>query len=169
MTQIVPGRQTVVKNERFVVFLIGARVNKWWLLPISLPVLIKFQKMSKELLANPESGLLATQELGFGGTVQYWKSEEHLRRYAQDRTQTHEPVWRTFMKKLFKPAAIGVWHETYLIDPGQYECIYSNMPRFGLGKVGPLVEAKAALSTAQGRLNYRSSTSGDQREVIGGL
>jgi hypothetical protein len=33
---------------------------------------------------------------------------------------------------------VGIWHETYEIAPGQYENVYVNMPKFGLGKVGEL-------------------------------
>ncbi len=28
--------------------------------------------------------------------------------------------------------SVGIWHETYLINPGNYEAIYGNMPIFGL-------------------------------------
>lgn len=154
MTSIIPGRKTVVRNDSFVVFLIGARINKWWLLPIALPILSKFRRMRDELMANPESGLLGFQPLGMGGSVQYWKSVEHLNAYAADKAQTHEPVWRQYFKKLFKPEAVGIWHETYVISPDNYECIYTHMPAFGLGKVGPLVDAKGRLERAKGRLPH---------------
>ena len=47
---------------------------------------------------------------------------------------------------------MGIWHETYLINPGQYEAIYSGMPPFGLGKVGKLVQASGARERASDRL-----------------
>ncbi len=25
---------------------------------------------------------------------------------------------------------VGIWHETYLIEPGKFECVYGNMPPF---------------------------------------
>ena len=31
---------------------------------------------------------------------------------------------------------VGVYHETYKIKPGQYECVYANMPAVGLAAVG---------------------------------
>lgn len=31
---------------------------------------------------------------------------------------------------------MGVWHETYKVHAGEYECIYGNMPRVGLGSIG---------------------------------
>ena len=41
---------------------------------------------------------------------------------------------------------------TYSVSPGTYENIYVNMPPFGLGKVGKLVPASAALTSAAGRV-----------------
>ena len=46
---------------------------------------------------------------------------------------------------------VGIWHETYLIKPGQYESIYSGMPPYGLGKVGKLVPASGARDRASDR------------------
>ena len=31
---------------------------------------------------------------------------------------------------------VGIFHETYLVQEGQHECLYNNMPRFGLAKAG---------------------------------
>lgn len=152
MTQIVQGRKTVHNRDPLVVFLIGARINKWWLLPLSLPILAKMRAMQKELLADPGSGLLAIQSLGFAD-VQYWRSSEDLMRYANDKKKEHQPAAKRYFQKLFRNVSVGIWHETYLVPAGQYECIYTNMPRFGLGKVGTLVDAEGELSTAARRLS----------------
>ena len=37
-----------------------------------------------------------------------------------------------FNRAIGKDGTVGVWHETYLIEPGKYETIYANMPLFGL-------------------------------------
>ncbi|HXS19544.1 MAG TPA: DUF4188 domain-containing protein, partial [Polyangiaceae bacterium] len=68
MSQIQPGRLTVKNEQDLVVFLIGARINRWWLLPLSLPILSKMNSMLRELEQDPESGLLAVQPVGFGTT-----------------------------------------------------------------------------------------------------
>ncbi len=34
---------------------------------------------------------------------------------------------------------MGIWHETYRVQPGNFECIYNNMQAFGLGKAMKLV------------------------------
>lgn len=152
MTHLVPGRQTVTRDDGIVVFLIGARVNKWWLLPFALPVLLAMPKMLKELLRDPDSGLLGVQPLGLGGMVQYWRSADDLVRYANDRSRTHRPTARRFFQKIFKSRALGVWHELYVVPRGHYETLYINMPRFGLGQLGPLVEARGELATTRHRL-----------------
>lgn len=48
----------------FVVFLIGARINRWWKLPAQLWFVSTMPKMIKELEANPSSGFLGHQMLG---------------------------------------------------------------------------------------------------------
>ena len=48
--------------------------------------------------------------------------------------------------------SVGIWHETYFAKAGAFESVYANMPPFGLGKVGPLVEAKGPYRSAAQRL-----------------
>lgn len=151
MSPIRSGRKTIENNQDLVVFLIGARINKWWLLPLSLPILVKMRKMQAELLADPESGLLGIQSLG-SADVLYWRSTEDLLRYAGDRGREHQPAVKRFFQKIFRNEAVGIWHETYLVPRGNYECIYTNMPAFGLGKVLPAVDATGQLATATLRL-----------------
>jgi|SRR6478609_9371879 len=152
MSQIQPGRLTVKNEQDLVVFLIGARINRWWLLPLSLPILSKMNSMLRELEQDPESGLLAVQPVGFGTTIQYWKSYAHLNRYANDPKKLHRPVWAAYVARLFKNFAAGVWHETYVVRAGEYEAIYTNMPRWGLGLHQPLIEAHGPHKTSASRL-----------------
>jgi hypothetical protein len=156
---IVPGRMTVDNSEGLVVFAIGARINKWWMLPIALPILATMPRMLKELAADPDSGFLGVQPLGFGGMLQYWKSVEHLNRYANDKQRLHQPAWLRFMRRLFKNEAAGIWHETYVVAAGAYECIYTNMPRHGLGRFKELVPASGHRETASARLSAPTTKS----------
>jgi hypothetical protein len=84
--------------------------------------------------------------------VQYWRSLEQLVAYARNRDQIHYPYWVKFNQKIGSNGDIGIWHETYLVRAGQYEAIYNNMPRFGLGKVSEQLDAVGARATASGRL-----------------
>ena len=149
-----PQRLTVGPDQTFVVFLIGARVNKWWQLPIIVGVSAAMGRMMRGLSRDPDSGLLAHEQ--FVGrttlTLQYWRSVEDLQRYARDKQREHAPAWRRWISAWSRGGAVGIWHETYVVEPGRYECLYHHMPSFGLGQVGPLVPAEGALKTAAGRL-----------------
>jgi Domain of unknown function (DUF4188) len=91
----------------------------------------------------------------FGRTtimLQYWESFEKLETYAKARDHEHLPAWREFNRRVGTSGDVGVWHETYAVAPGAYESIYSNMPPFGLGKIGPLTPVKGSWDTARGRI-----------------
>ena len=151
-TTLIEGKQTVDHSDGVVVFLIGARINRWWLLPFALPFLTKMNKMLEELARDPSSGLLGVQPLGMGGMVQYWKSPEHLLRYAEARERTHQPTAQRYYRKLFKNQAMGIWHECFVVPAGHYEGLYANMPRFGLGQFRELRPATGDYATARRRL-----------------
>jgi hypothetical protein len=146
-------RLTVAREQGFVVFLIGARINKWWMLPMIWGVAMAMGRMLRELSSDPNSGLLAFEQYAGRTTlmIQYWRSQEDLLHYARDKQRAHAPAWRRWIRE-WGEGAMGVWHETYVIEPGSYECVYHHMPTFGLGKVGPLVPAEGPLKTAAGRL-----------------
>ena len=48
--------------------------------------------------------------------------------------------------------SVGIWHETYQVQAGGYECIYGNMPLWGLGKVGEHVPVVGRMETAKSRM-----------------
>ena len=47
---------------------------------------------------------------------------------------------------------VGIWHETFKVRAGEYECIYNNMPAYGLGKIGELVPASGKKESAGQRI-----------------
>ena len=152
--KIPSDRLTVPANQHFVVFLIGARINKWWLLPITWAVARAMGRMMRELMQDPDSGLISFESYPGRTTLmlQYWRSTDALFAYARDKEKQHVPAWRDWIRRWALEGAVGIWHETYVIEPGNYECVYHHMPAFGLGKVGPLVPAQGQLRTAPGRL-----------------
>ncbi len=150
---------TADMEQEFVVFLIGMRINKPWKIHKWLPVILSMPKMIKELYENPELGFLG-QESWFGQTsimVQYWSSFEHLENYALNRNSNHLPAWQNFNKNIGSSGDVGIWHETYFSKAGTYESIYSNMPKFGLAKVGNHVSATGVLKSASSRINRKSN------------
>jgi len=138
----------------FVLFLIGVRLNRPWK-PNWLKVFLAMPLMLKELSRKPELGLLHYRlHFGLRGAmvVQYWRSFELLTDYATNRAQAHLPAWRDFNRAIGTNGDVGIWHETYIVGPGKYESIYVNMPRFGLGAAGSLVESTGKREGAKGRV-----------------
>ena len=152
------GRWQAKIDGDFVVFLIGARANSRRLVRVfrDLGGRRGMMAMLKELSEDPDSGLLGYEMSTFGGLiVQYWRSFEHLERFANDKDDPHLAVWRSYWKRVGREPRAGIWHETYLVRAGEYEAIYGNMPPFGLGKASSLVPMADATS-ARARLRRRT-------------
>ncbi|MBM3672824.1 MAG: DUF4188 domain-containing protein [Actinobacteria bacterium] len=154
MAKYTPGRYTADIDGEFVVFIIGARVNKPWRLVKALRALGNLKKMVKHLEAHPEKGMLHQETAGFT-SIQYWRSFEALEAFAHD-PDPHLEQWRTYTKLAHRTGEAGIWHETYVIAPGKYEVIYDNMPARGLARAGRHVAVKDS-SRARGRLSSPTS------------
>lgn len=158
MATVISRRVTAKIEGDFVVFLIGMRINRWWKPHRWMPVAFAMPRMLKELQGKPESGFMGVQPFGLGGMVQYWRSLDHLMRYARDRSGEHYPAWVAFNKAIGTSGDVGIWHETYVVRAGAYECIYSHMPPFGLAAASASADAVAGLETARGRLGQTDGT-----------
>ena len=134
----------------FVVFIIGMRINKLWKVHKWWPVFVAMPRMLKELSNDPDSGFLGYQQ-SLTTIVQYWRSFEHLERFATNPDDPHLAVWRSYWKRVGKDPRSGIWHETFLVRAGEYEAVYGNMPPHGLARAGEVVEIGAD-SSARGRL-----------------
>lgn len=141
MADIKTGRWTADIEGDFVVFIIGARVQRFRFLRSirdlggrrGMPYMLKY------LMEHPEKGLLGYETFGLTNVVQYWRSFEHLEAFARNTDDPHLEPWRTFWKRVGTSGRTGIWHETYLVRAGEYEAVYGNMPPFGLGKASKLV------------------------------
>jgi hypothetical protein len=154
MSRTIQKKMAGKLEGEFVVFLIGMRINRWWKPHKWLRVAAAMPRMIRELEQHPELGYLGS-ERWLGRTtvmVSYWRSMDQLMAYARSRTHEHLPAWREFYRLVGTNGDVGIWHETYRVRPGDYESVYANMPSFGLGKVGELVEATGRRDTAVGRL-----------------
>ena len=77
---------------------------------------------------------------------------EQLIDNAKNKDSAHFPAWQAFNRAVGTDGSVGIWHETYKASPGTYENVYVNMPAFGLGKAGLLVETMGHLKSASDRL-----------------
>jgi len=155
MTELFPDRFTARLEKPVVLFLIGARFNKlwpvqrWWWFSKTMPAMLK------ELGQKPDAGLLWYQthvSWRMLTVQQYWESFDQLLAYAHDKSGEHFPAWAEFNRRVGSDGTIGIWHETYLIEPGKSECIYGNMPLFGLAAATSHVKAEGRLAAAKDRM-----------------
>ena len=156
MAKIFNGRYTAKTSEPFVVFLIGMRINKWWRFDKWIPAANSMAPMLASLFAHPEKGFLHGEYFwNFSGPVliQYWRSFEDLEKFARDPSDPHLAAWKKFNRAVGADGTVGIWHETFIVQPDQYECIYGNMPAFGLGAAVEHTEAVGRRQTARLRMN----------------
>lgn len=155
MANVVAGRMSADIEGDFVVFLIGMRFNRPWHLIKSLFAFTAMPKMLTHLRNHPEAGLLHAM-LCFGPdgpmVIQYWRSMEQLEAFARDARAPHHPAWKTWNRLVgYQKPYVGIWHESYQVKAGSYECLYGNMPRFGLARAGEHVPIGRKGDTAADR------------------
>ena len=153
--QIYNGRYTVENREDWVVFIIGMRINRRLAVHKWLPVFSAMPGMIKELYTHKEELGFLSMESYFGlkttAMIQYWRSAEDLLAYAKN--DKHLAAWKKFNQIANNNDAVGIYHETYQISRGQYESIYVNMPKYGLGKALCPVPVTRDRDSARKRLN----------------
>jgi hypothetical protein len=159
MGKVIRGRQTAVVEDDIVLFLIGMRFNKPWKIWKWWSVFVAMPRMLKQLTTVPELGLLHVQGGMISGqplVICYFRSPEHLYRFAKDPDLNHLGPWRSFNQKIRAGGDVGIWHETYRVSPDRVECVYGNMPPWLLGAAvgtepasrrGNSAEKRAGLTT----------------------
>ncbi len=119
-------------------------------------------KMLRHLMTHPDAGLLGFHSW-FGRTtiiVSYWRTAEDIQRFAADPDAPHAAPWREFMKQTAGSGDVGIWHETYVVPAGNYEGIYSDMPRFGMAVAGEHVPVGKGSQTWRQRMNLAKPAAG---------
>jgi hypothetical protein len=144
-------------KEPLVLFLIGMRINTFWRVWEWLPAFLAMGPMIVELYRNPELGFLRARTEMAGRTItviQYWKSFEALEAYAANSEQKHRPAWTAFYKRSTRgTGAVGIFHETYVVRPGEVESLYVDMPvDFGLGGAVGTTAINVQSETARERM-----------------
>ncbi|CAN5703219.1 DUF4188 domain-containing protein [soil metagenome] len=159
MVQVIQCRFTARTSEPFVVFLIGMRINRLLEFRKWIPTAYAMGPMLRELYRNSEKGFLGAETfLYWPGVafVQYWRSFEDLERYARDPDEDHFPARRKFNRNVGSDGSVGIWHESYLVEPEKFETVYNNMPLFGLSRATAATSATGRRETARRRLGGNS-------------
>ena len=168
MSTIFPGRYTAQIDGPFVVFIIGMRVNKLWAVNKWFPVATAMGPMVEQLLAHRELGLLHAETYLYwrgAALVQYWRSFEQLGQFARNPALSHLDAWKRFNKAVGAAGSVGIWHETYVVQSGQYECIYGNMPRRGPAMAGSHRPVRGARETAKRRIGQQGEPAVESYET----
>jgi hypothetical protein len=155
MAKVLSGRYTAQIDEPFVVFLIGMRINRWFAYSKWIPTARAMVPMLRTLRQHPERGFLGAQVFFYWrgiAIVQYWHSFEDLEAFARNREEPHLAAWRRYNRVIGSDGSVGFWHESYLVNAGQYEGVYGNMPVFGLAAATSQVPAVGRRETARRRL-----------------
>lgn len=137
MSPITPGRYRATPQHPLALFLIGMRIHRplrirtWW------PAFTAMTRMLRQLESDPELGLLAAT-LSYTPhplLIQYWRSPDHLDRFARDPELSHRPAWQAFNQLTAATTdVVGLWHEIYVVTPDTTRSLYRNMPRTGLAE-----------------------------------
>jgi Monooxygenase af470-like len=155
MTKVTNGRFTARTDEPFVVFMIGMRINNLFAFRKWIPVVCAMGPTLRELYQHLEQGFLGMETFLYWrgpALMQYWRSFEDLERFARNPDDPHLSAWRHFNRTVGSHGSVGIWHETFIVERGNYEAIYSNMPLFGLAKATERVPAIGRRETARRRL-----------------
>jgi hypothetical protein len=160
MSDVIRDRVTTQIDQPFIVFLVGMRVNRFLAFRKWTQVAGAFPGMVTILRQHPEKGFLGGEQFFrlFPLTtimVSYWRSFEDLERFARGKDDPHLAAWQRFTHEIGYDGDVGIWHETYAVEPGRYEALYGNMPLFGLAKATQKIIPirPGALRDARGRLN----------------
>jgi len=158
-TDLIPERFTADVDGEIVVFMIGLRLNKFWKLHRWVPMAREMGPMLRSLARDPSKGLLGyRQTVGLRNVtfLQYWRSLDHLMRFAHDPGDEHRPAWKRF-NQAAENDAVGLWHETYRVPAGSYEVVYANMPPYGLAAATAPTPVGRRGDSARERLAYRKA------------
>lgn len=157
---IYKGRYTAITEQGMVVFLVGMRANQWWAIHKWWPVMRAMRNMLIDLHKHPAKGMLTGHTRVAWPEIMvttYWENYEKLEDYGRT-AEPHLSPWAIYNKKIGSSGSVGIWHETFIIEPKQYECVYVNMPKTGLGRAETVdfVEATGARETSRLRLGGKN-------------
>lgn len=140
----VGSRVTADIEGDFAVFMTGMRINNFFKVHRWLPTFWSMGGVLKAMFADQEAtgALHAHAYWGNRGAVMiaYFRSIEHLEQFANNKELAHSQALRDYFRRMKGNRDVGIWHESYVVRNGEYECVYTNMPSpTGLAAAGECV------------------------------
>lgn len=154
MIAIMKGRRTARTDEEFVVFIMGMRINRWWMIHCWRPVILAMTGMTHEFVQQPKRGWLGSKawfERAVAIIQHLWPFDAPAT-YTKAQDRSHVPTLAGFNRKIGNDGTIGICNETYRIAPGWCGNVFANMPAFLLGNCTTLKQAKGEFATAAGQM-----------------
>ena len=116
----------------FAVFMTGMRINNFFKVHRWVPTFWSMGGVLHTMFADKEStgALGAHAYWGNRGAVMiaYFRSIEHLERFANNRELPHAKALQEYFRRMKDNRDVGIWHESYVVHDGEYESVYNNMP-----------------------------------------
>ena len=133
-----------------------AAIALWLLVLFCAPPTANAQVVINEILFNPPSSDSPNEYIELRGPPNlilspgtYFVSVEGD---SIGNPGTIQHVFDLSGKAIGGNGVVGIYHETYLVNAGQYEAVYGNMPLFGLAAATQHVPAVGRRETARRRL-----------------
>jgi hypothetical protein len=115
------------------------------------------RQVERHLAASKPPGLLSSERFAMGrghvGWWQYWDGFDRLEAWA--RQTPHSEWWRTALDRIRRRDDVGLYHETFLVRPGDLESLAINAPGVGLSAFGVVGEPVGLATTGRDRLGRR--------------
>ena len=121
MSRILQQRTAGVIEGDFVVFVIGMRMNRFWKVHKWLPIAWAFRRAPGTVQAagrRVARGPPDARRHAESPVCAFWRSFEHLERFARDPDKAHLPTWAAFNKRVGTSGDVGIWHETFGLKAG---------------------------------------------------
>ncbi|TDJ39578.1 MAG: DUF4188 domain-containing protein [Gammaproteobacteria bacterium] len=66
-------------------------------------------------------------------------------------------LWKVHQWWPVSNGEVGIWHETFRVHAGDFECVYNNMPGFGLAQAYGSIPATGDHARAASRMKSRAA------------
>ncbi len=153
------NRFTTKTDKPFTVFLTGVQCRKFtsmWKMPL---VANRMLKMQAELKLNTEAGFYHGENF-FTMTphfttlfLSYWDSAKSIEQFANSKIFSHLESAKDYLKNFLSDTNLGIWHETYVVEPEKVESLYYNMESFGLSAFQPHISLTSLNNKFKQRIN----------------